>query len=188
MQITPLEASEQYLDGLITWNELVEEYVPHVTITHDELKHDINDTPQQFLAYITNPHRFICSDCKNSYRLGMNVEVNSLISPYLCVYCHNKASRHTINPQDCIERADRLEHEESIKEFAELYVENLEHFYYTNAEYQLTIKFPASVNLVDILEIHLKLKADGMRVGNIEKYNHSFFTIDFKDHERVFLN
>ncbi len=134
---------------------------------------------------------FKCSDCGKEYREGINVETDmNLYSAEMtkrCVYCYNKKTHHSVNPEWLVAVADRLEYEGEIEELVDLHLKNSpKHDFYTSANYKLFISFETVWPLVNwprVEEARTTLQNIGFECGELDRNfsdTKAFFSVDFK--------
>lgn len=145
-------------------------------------------------AKISYSETFVCIDCKQTFRIGMdpetdmylNSEENILFGGHRCIFCYNLKSSAPCPVEWFVDVADRLEHENEIKAFLELYIP-VPYDTYTDQRYRLTVK----INKDEISEAKLCMltdimRRDGLNCGEIGGAYYWHFTVDFADHEREF--
>lgn len=156
----------------------------------------MNKTPETKISYAET---FVCIDCGETFRIGMNPETdmylnteqNAMFGGHRCIFCYNLKSSAPCPVEWFVAVADRLEHENEIKAFVNLYVGEIEHSFFTDQKYRLVVQFDYQLlSERNIIQLTQTLEKDGMRCGEIcSTYQHRYwqFTVDFADHEREFI-
>jgi hypothetical protein len=138
-----------------------------------------------------------CMDCGQIFREGM-FPVKEFFLTYdalhnlgaRCIYCYNLKSSYPCPVEWFIDTADRLEHENEIKAFVDLYMEEIPHSYFTDNKYRLVVKVEYQIITQFAMFLLLELlEKDGMKCGELVstyQNQHWQFTVDFADHERIF--
>jgi hypothetical protein len=146
------------------------------------------------LPKISYAETFDCIDCGQVFRKGMdpetdmylNAEENKLYGGHRCIYCYNLKSSYPCPVEWFIEVADRLEHENEIKAFLDLYI-TFPYSTYTDQKYRFAVQIDRQiVSETEICVLRSQLVKDGMKCGEIFGEYYWHFTVDFADHERMF--